>query len=189
MLEPIVSTPQSQRSRGAAARSERALARLHARGRLASCAVIVVLIVLLVTGGGSSHEHHRARPRARANAATRSPPSTTHGTRQPPAHASDRRRRRAVADSRRAVVYVCLIGDNGRKLIPGHRTAGRRSHADLPRQALRDHARQQLGDDVRRRHARTVAALQPGDRLLDHQGQGPPHARGRHAADVQMSAT
>ena len=75
-------------------------------------------------------------------------------------------------------MYVCLIGDDGRKLIPG-RTAAGREHADVSRPALRNHARQQLRDDVRRRDAADRAAVQPGDRLLDHEGRRAPAAGGR----------
>jgi len=115
MLEPIVSTPQSKRSRGRGGSGEG-----PSRGYLIAVssigAVIVVLIALLIIGGGSSKNSGG------------SPTTTTHG------HAATAKHRSGTAAAHRrpgasllvavslrahAVVYVCLIGDDGRKLIPG----------------------------------------------------------------------
>src|ERR1700733_2053809 len=118
MLEPIVSTPQSKRG---STRGRSGSGGGPSRGYMLAVSaigvVIVVLIVLLVIGGGSSNK----KPGAATGAAT-----TSHGT------AATRLRKRPslhgrpastslVALSLRpsAVVYVCLIGDDGRKLIPG----------------------------------------------------------------------
>ncbi len=118
MLEPIVSTPQSKRSRtrgrGAGGSSDG-----PSRGYMVAVSVIgvviIALIVLLVTGGGGGSTtgtttnaatlHHKSATRHHARA------TTTH-------HAASTA---LVALSLRptAVVYVCLLGDNGRKLIPG----------------------------------------------------------------------
>ena len=115
-LEPIVSSPQHGRSRapgGGRAPSG------PSRGYLAIVGVVGLVIVLLIVGllagggGGSSttkttvsvsHDHaaqlHRGATRGSASAAAGS---------------------QEVALSLRATaaVYVCLIGDHGRRLIPG----------------------------------------------------------------------
>jgi cytoskeleton protein RodZ len=110
-LEPIVSTPQ--RARGRTPGSGPSRGYMLAVGAVG--AVIVLLIVLLVAGGGGSSppttstasraakhnaRHHAAKPGKRAVAGV-APAVVTLSLRPS------------------AVVYVCLIGDNGRKLIPG----------------------------------------------------------------------
>jgi hypothetical protein len=77
--------------------------------------VIIVLIVLLVSGGGSSNP-----PTARKSART----TTTHRAKSHTHTAAAGTSTAAaplVSLSLRpsALVYVCLIGDGGRKLIPG----------------------------------------------------------------------
>jgi cytoskeleton protein RodZ len=111
MLEPIVATPQRDRRR-------RVPSGGPSRGYVAAVSavvvVIVVLIVLLVSGGSS--------PQRKATTAT----SATHK------HATARHRSAAAtqtAASSSAVVslslkptgavFVCLLGDGGRKLVPG----------------------------------------------------------------------
>jgi hypothetical protein len=112
-LEPIVSTPQRARGRtpGGGGPSRGYMLAVGAIG-----AVIVLLIVLLVAGGGSStpttstarsaagHKsrphHHAATATGQAGTAAAAPIVTL-----------------ALRPS--AVVYVCLIGDHARKLIPG----------------------------------------------------------------------
>jgi len=112
-LEPIVSTPQGRRNRGGRSPGE-GPSRGYAVAVSAIGLVIVVLVVLLVSDGGGGS----------------SSPTTPTGTvahRHPSAAARARRVRRArpaspvVALSLRpaAVVYVCLIGEGGRELIPG----------------------------------------------------------------------
>ncbi len=89
--------------------------------------VIVVLIALLLIGGGGS---------------SNKTPTTTPTTASTPRHTAAKHARKhslggrpastdLVALSLRAtgLVYVCLIGDNGRKADPGRRTAAGRSHA------------------------------------------------------------
>jgi len=115
-LEPIVSSPQHGRSR--ATGGGRAPGG-PSRGYLAIIGVVGLVIVLLIVGllagggGGSSatkttvsvgHDHAAQLHRS----ATRGSGSTT-------------ARSQEVALSLRATgaVYVCLIGDHGRKLIPG----------------------------------------------------------------------
>jgi cytoskeletal protein RodZ len=108
-LEPIVATPRGPRGRIPGDGPSRGY--MVAIGVVG--VVIVLLIVLLVAGGGSSPSttstatataKHATRPRHKA-----SKPATTGTT---PA---------IVTLSLRpsAVVYVCLLGDNGRKLIGG----------------------------------------------------------------------
>jgi len=116
MLEPIVSTPQSKRTRGRAG-SGGGPSRGYMLAVGAIGVVIVVLIALLVIGGGSSTK----TPGTSSTTATRHHASATKHT----SGGSTAHRRAAstglVALSLRptAVVYVCLIGDNGRKVIPG----------------------------------------------------------------------
>jgi cytoskeletal protein RodZ len=115
-LEPIVSTPQSARGRptGRAGGGP-------SRGYIAAVgivgAVIVLLIVLLLAGGGS--------PKTTSSAARHATPSRHHAG---SSHHATRAGGRASAPPSSivalslkptAVIYVCLLGDNGRKLIPG----------------------------------------------------------------------
>ncbi len=117
MLEPIVSTPQSRRPRARGGSAEK-----PSRGYMLAVGaigvVIVALIVLLVAGGGSSS----SPPTTPVVTATSGHTSSKHG-----AGAAGAGRRHAVSPSQlvalslkaSAVVYVCLIGDDGRRLIPG----------------------------------------------------------------------
>jgi cytoskeleton protein RodZ len=128
MLEPIVSTPQSGRRSKVGPRTRSGTGARSGPGEGSSRgymlavgaigAVIVVLIALLIAGGGSS-----------TNTPGRSSATAEHGhssrSRQHPGAAAGRRpaisASALVALSLRAsaLVYVCLIGDDGRKLIPG----------------------------------------------------------------------
>lgn len=128
MLEPIVSTPQSKRSRGGGRSGGRGgtggrggSGERASRGYIIAVGaigvVIVVLIVLLIAGGSSP----------KSNSGT-TKTVATHGHSTPAKHGSagSASRRRAAAGETvalslrpSAVVYVCLIGDGGRKLIPG----------------------------------------------------------------------
>jgi hypothetical protein len=124
MLEPIVSTPQSKRGAtrsrsGSGGRSGQGggPSRGYVLAVSAIGVVIVVLIALLLFDGGSSNK----------NGATSTDTATTKGV----ATAKHAHKRAAlhgrpaasalVALSLRAsaLVYVCLIGDDGRKLVPG----------------------------------------------------------------------
>ncbi len=71
-----------------------------------------------------------------------------------------------------AAVYVCLIGDRRPQADPRREPAARREHADLP---LDRHFVITLGNSSVTMYvdgrARTVPRLEPGDRLLDHQGR------------------
>ncbi|HYM67720.1 MAG TPA: hypothetical protein VEW68_10545, partial [Patescibacteria group bacterium] len=81
-------------------------------------AVIVLLIVLLAAGGGSSTS---TTSTATHTAATRHGARSSHHAARTGGRASAPPSSNIVALSLKptAVVYVCLIGDNGRKLIPG----------------------------------------------------------------------
>lgn len=117
-LEPIVSSPQSARSRGGSAgRTPDG----PSRGYMALVGVIGVVIVLLIVGlltkggGGSkrtaNHTSGSSGKHGRAHA----------GTHAKGSHAPAGVRSTIVSLSLQtsARVYVCLIGDDGRKLIPG----------------------------------------------------------------------
>ncbi len=111
-LEPIVSTPQRARGRGSGSGPSRGY--MLAVGGVV--AVIVLLIVLLVSGGGPST--------TTTSTAAGTAKHTTHARRQArksTTHAAVGATPAVVALALRpsAVVYVCLLGDNGRKLIPG----------------------------------------------------------------------
>jgi cytoskeleton protein RodZ len=118
MLEPIVSTPQSKRG---GARGRGGSGGGPSRGYMLAVSaigvVILVLVVLLVIGGSSSSK----KPGTSTGTA-----ATSHSTTAKRAHKGPSLHGRPasttlVALSLRpsAVVYVCLIGDDGRKLIPG----------------------------------------------------------------------
>jgi cytoskeleton protein RodZ len=115
MLEPIVSTPQRNHNRG------RPSAGGPSRGYMLAVAaigtVIVVLVALLVAGGGGSATHTTTTAKKAAR--------TSHS-----AHRHPVRKQAAIQPSGSALpvslslktsapVYVCLLGEGGRKVIPG----------------------------------------------------------------------
>jgi transcriptional regulator with XRE-family HTH domain len=117
-LEPIVSSPQRSRSRApGGGRSPSGPSRAY----IALVGVVVLVIALLIVGllGGGGKSKSGARTSSGASSA-----STHKGT-------LSHRRTSATSGSGAlpafvtlslqpsARVYVCLIGDNGRKLIPG----------------------------------------------------------------------
>jgi cytoskeleton protein RodZ len=114
-LEPIVSTPQSARARVRVPGARPSRAYIAIVGVIA--VVIVLLIVGLVSGGGGGSGTHTTSSSARVpakhdvhrHAAT---PATTH-------HSTATSTLVALSLRPTAAVYVCLIGDFGRKLIPG----------------------------------------------------------------------
>lgn len=108
MLEPIVSP--SQRHRGRSQPSGPSRGYMIAVGAIV--AVIVVLIVLLATGGSGSKS---------PTSATKTTPAKTthHASTKPAKHAAAGGELLALSLKPTAAIYVCLIGDNGRKLIPG----------------------------------------------------------------------
>jgi cytoskeleton protein RodZ len=120
MLEPIVSTPQSNRTR---TRGRGGSGDGPSRGYMIIVSVIgvviIALIVLLVSGGGGGGGGG-ATTGTTTSAVTHSNKSGHghHATTVPTHHVSANA---MVALSLRptGVVYVCLLGDDGHKLIPG----------------------------------------------------------------------
>jgi len=116
-LEPIVSSPQHGRSR--APGGGRAPTG-PSRGYMAIIGVVGLVIVLLIVGllagggGGSS------ATKTTVSSATRDRRSHAHrNVTSTPAVASAGSQEVALSLKATAPVYVCLIGDRGRKLIPG----------------------------------------------------------------------
>ncbi len=114
-LEPIVSSPQHSRSPGGA-RAPKG----PSRGYMVVVAVVGLLIVLLVVGlltggGGSSSKHTESVASAPATRGTHG----HHGSGRASASAAARSTTVTLSLKPSAAVYVCLLGDNGRKLIPG----------------------------------------------------------------------
>jgi cytoskeleton protein RodZ len=109
MLEPIVSTPQRNRRRQVSSGPSRPY--MVAVGVIG--AVIVVLIVLLISGGGSSNK----------KTPTKAAAATKHVRHHSKASSTQRSSTTdeivALSLKPTATIYVCLIGDNGRKVIPG----------------------------------------------------------------------
>jgi cytoskeleton protein RodZ len=114
-LEPIVSSPQHGRSRvPGPGRSPIG----PSRGYLALVGVVGVVIVLLIVGlvaggGGSSS------PPAPTTVSSHSRTAHVRGATAPSTATAGRSDQVALSLHATAPVYVCLIGDNGRKLIPG----------------------------------------------------------------------
>jgi hypothetical protein len=73
--------------------------------------VIVLLLVALLSGGGSSKHSVSSTTSARGHGSVR-----THRTH---AHAPSSSQVVSLSLTPTATVYVCLIGEGGRKLIPG----------------------------------------------------------------------
>jgi cytoskeleton protein RodZ len=115
-LEPIVSTPQSARARVRVPGAGPSRGYMVAVGVVA--VVIVLLIVGLVSGGGGGSGTHTTSTSANV-------PAKHDGRHHAATHATTHHAAAVtstlVALSLRptAAVYVCLIGDFGRKLIPG----------------------------------------------------------------------
>jgi cytoskeletal protein RodZ len=119
LLEPIVSSPQrSGRSRSSGGRPPAG----PSRGYLAIVGVVVLLIVLLVVGlvtkGGGSASNSNATGNTTKSSKTT---SKTHKAKHSNGSASSSSKSSLVAVSLHPTgpVYVCLVGDNGRKAIAG----------------------------------------------------------------------
>jgi cytoskeleton protein RodZ len=112
MLEPIVSTPQRNRRRAPSGGPSRAyIAAVSAIG-----VVIIVLIVLLVSGGGSSN---RPTASTASNAKRKHSGARKHAA--TPAGSATASAAPVITLSLKptGVVFVCLLGDGGKKLIAG----------------------------------------------------------------------
>lgn len=123
MLEPIVSTPQRNRNRE---RGRAGSGGGPSRGYILAVGgiglVIVVLIVLLLAGGGGGGGGSTTPTKSTAASLTTTRKHAAHH------HTAGRHSAVQVAASNSLVslslkasgqVYVCLIGDDGRKVIPG----------------------------------------------------------------------
>jgi cytoskeleton protein RodZ len=109
-FEPIVSAPRRGRTGGRGGQGP-------SRGYVAAVSVvgglILLLIVLLATGGSTP-------PRKRVAAGTRSTASRTAGHRSSAATTRTHTVQLvALSLKATAAVYVCLLGDHARKLVPG----------------------------------------------------------------------
>lgn len=113
MLEPIVSSPS--RSRGRPRPSGPSRLYMAAVGTIG--VVIVVLVVLLATNGGSPSK----RTSTETSSTPRGKPSKRSARSRGSTHAATRTAGDVLSLSLKpkGVVYVCLIGEDGRKLIPG----------------------------------------------------------------------
>ena len=112
LLEPLVSSPRHARAHAGGGRPSDGPSRAYMALVGVVVLIILLLIVALITGGSSN----KSSTAARAAAAQRRA-HTRHAANTPSANAAPA----LVALSLRplAAVYVCLIGDGGRKLIPG----------------------------------------------------------------------
>jgi hypothetical protein len=113
VLEPITSTPRRPRGHGGAARPPGAPSRAYMALVGFVLLIIVVLIAALISGGSSSTSK---RGSSQAASAHKRRHAGQTGAYTGPAAAPE-----YVSLSLRpaAIVYVCLIGDGGRKLIGG----------------------------------------------------------------------
>jgi cytoskeleton protein RodZ len=112
-FDPIASTPQRTRRRVPGSRPSRG----YMLSVGAVCLVIVALIVLLVTGGSSKNGSASSRGATVKGHGTHSSRHT--GTVATGGRAPSQTALVALSLKPSAEVYVCLIGDNGRRLIPG----------------------------------------------------------------------
>ena len=134
-LEPIVSSPQHGRTRAPGG------------GQAATGPSRGYLVVVGVVGCDRAADRRCSRA-AEAAPPPRTPPvrrhtrdahaRSAHGnvTRTAASHVAHARRIVALSLKPTGAVYVCLIGDDGRKLIPGSELQPGESTADLPCQAL-----------------------------------------------------
>jgi cytoskeleton protein RodZ len=106
-LEPIVPTPRRSRGRQPGGGPSRGY--MIAVGAIA--ALIVLLVVLLAFGGGGGSKSTTSAAKTK----------TTHHRTTAGTHNTTTASAPVISLALRptAVVYVCLLGDNGRKLIPG----------------------------------------------------------------------
>ena len=116
MLEPIVSKPQRNPGSGRGRQAPSGPSRGYTFAVGAIGLVIVVLIVLLIAGGGGGAKHTTSTSATAANTRShlvkRHAGATVTGATQGSALVS-------LSLKTTGPVYVCLIGDGGRKVIPG----------------------------------------------------------------------
>jgi len=116
-LEPIVSSSQRARARTpAGGRPPRGPSRAYAALIGGVVLVIGLLIVGLLSGGGSSKS---GAPRTSSSASSGHKGARTHHRSAPTTGTGAQPAFVTLSLRPSARVYVCLLGDNGRKLIPG----------------------------------------------------------------------
>jgi cytoskeletal protein RodZ len=117
MLEPIVSAPQRNRGRGRPSRGGAPSPDRGSRGYAIAVGtilfIILILIVLLIAGGKSNKPSGASSAsKSTASGAPKHHKTSTSGT-----HATSDVVTLSMTPT--SNVYVCLLGDGGRKLIPG----------------------------------------------------------------------
>jgi cytoskeleton protein RodZ len=119
-LQPIVSTARGAHQRGQRGAPQRSG---PSRAYLAGIGVVGLIVVLLVIGllsGGGSPKPATSATTAGGPAGAGSQSGATHAA-SAPSHtsASGKSSRLTLSLHPSAAVYVCLLGDGGRRLIPG----------------------------------------------------------------------
>ena len=131
LLEPIVPASQRSRQRSSGGRAPSPPSRAYVVLVGVIVVVIALLIYGLVSGGTSSKSHNNTvsrrsatahKSKAKGSAAGHSTTASSTAAVAPPAYVS-------LSLEPLARVYVCLVGDGGRKLIPGEElSAGESTH-------------------------------------------------------------
>jgi cytoskeletal protein RodZ len=123
MLEPIVSSPQRTRARGRPGRPGRSGgsspdggSRGYAIAVGTILAIIIVLIILLITGSSSKSPSSASSTRSTG---AKSADASKHKGASTTAHTHGTSDVISLSLTPTSAVYVCLLGDGGRKLIPG----------------------------------------------------------------------
>ncbi|HEY2215877.1 MAG TPA: helix-turn-helix domain-containing protein [Solirubrobacteraceae bacterium] len=127
LLEPIVSRPDRGRGRSGGGRSSAGRSQGGggpSRGYLAIVGVVVLLIVLLIVGligkgGGSSSNSGSSTASKSVNSSNKKSKTGAAAHANSTTHARANNSIVALSLHPSAPVYVCLIGDDGRKAIPG----------------------------------------------------------------------
>jgi Helix-turn-helix domain len=118
MLEPIVSKPQRNPGSGRGRQTTSGPSRGYTLAVGAIGLVIVVLIVLLIAGGGGGGSKNHTTGTSTSAARTKTHLVKRHaGATQPGQSASAASMSLSLKTS--GPVYVCLLGDGGRRVIPG----------------------------------------------------------------------
>lgn len=119
MLEPIVSKPQRNPGSGRGRQAPNGPSRGYTFAVGAIGLVIMVLVVLLIAGGGGGGSKHTtstptSATRTKSYVVKRQAGATRSGTNQGAGSSLV-----SLSLKTTGPVYVCLLGDKGRKLIPG----------------------------------------------------------------------
>ena len=120
MLEPIVSKPQRNPGSGRGRQAPNRPSRGYTVAVSAIGLVIVVLIVLLIAGGGGGGSPKHTTSTSTSVARTKTHLVKRHaGATQPGTKSSTGSSLVSLSLKTTGPVYVCLLGDGARKLIPG----------------------------------------------------------------------